>query len=126
LIENKAALMQRSHEKQDDDYWYSFGRSQAITDTFRDKLTVNTLVRVPSDLKFVEAKSGVGVYGGLYITSGTIPFSGIMKALKSDEFIEYVSLLGKYKSGGYYTFSSKDLKMFLDYKFSCEGGSQEC
>ena len=126
LIENKSALMQRSHEKQDDDYWYSFGRSQAITDTFRDKLTVNTLVRASSDLKFVEAKSGVGVYGGLYITSDTIPFSDIVKELKSDEFIEYVSLLGKYKSGGYYTFSSKDLKMFLDYKFSCEGGSQEC
>ncbi len=27
--------------------------------------------------------------------------------------MEYVALLGKYKSGGYYTFSSKDLKRYL-------------
>ena len=100
----------------------SFGRSQAINDTFKDKLTVNTLIRTVSDLKFVKAGAGVGVYGGLYITSDTIPFDSIINVLKSNEFIKYVSLLGKYKSGGYYTFSSKDLKSFLDYKCNCKGG----
>jgi len=27
-------------------------------------------------------------------------------------------LLGKYKNGGYFTFSSKDVKAFLDYVFA--------
>ncbi|MFG6319101.1 MAG: hypothetical protein K1W33_04465 [Clostridia bacterium] len=38
-----------------------------------------------------------------------------------EEFGEYVSLLGKYKSGGYYTFSSKDVKTYLDYKIGKKG-----
>ncbi len=126
LIENKTKLRQRSHEKEDEKYWYSFGRSQAINDTFKDKLTINALIRDVSDLKFAKAESGVGVYGGLYITSDGISFADIMEAIKSKEFIGYVSILGKYKSGGYYTFSSKDLKSFLDYKFNYQGGLVEC
>ena len=43
-------------------------------------------------------------------------------ALMSDDFVAYISLLGKYKSGGYYTFSSKDVKAYLDYKLAYEGG----
>ncbi|MBQ9735189.1 MAG: N-6 DNA methylase [Clostridia bacterium] len=126
LIKNKGALTQRSHEKGDDRYWYSFGRSQAINDTFKNKLTINAIIRDERDLKFVEAPSGTGVYGGLYITSETIPFSSIIEAIKSKDFVDYIALLGKYKSGGYYTFSSKELKMYLDYKFNYDGGLLEC
>jgi adenine-specific DNA-methyltransferase len=46
----------------------------------------------------------------------------IKKILLSNDFFSYVSLLGKYKSGGYYTFSSKDLEIFLKYKVSNKKG----
>ena len=122
LLENKAKLTKRSNEKDSNKYWYAFGRSQAIMDTYKNKLSINALLRTKDDFKFVVAPAGTGVYGGLYIVSDTIPIEEIIKVLKTDEFVAYISLLGKYKSGGYYTFSSKDVKAFLDYKFSYDGG----
>lgn len=122
LLDNKVKLVNRSNEKDANKYWYAFGRSQAIMDTYKDKLSINALLRTKDDFKFVLAPAGTGVYGGLYIVSDTISIEEIMNTLKSDEFMVYISLLGKYKSGGYYTFSSKDVKAFLDYKFSYDGG----
>lgn len=34
---------------------------------------------------------------------------------KTEEFLNYVKALKKYKSGGYYTFSSKDLENYLNW-----------
>ena len=126
LLENKEKLLNRSNEKSNDKYWYAFGRSQAIKDTYKDKLSINSLLRTIDDFKFVEAPKGTGVYGGLYLVSDTIPIEQIKKVLKTEEFFNYVSLLGKYKSGGYYTFSSKDVKAYLDYKFAYDGGIFVC
>lgn len=122
LIENKEKLLKRNNEKDGNEYWYAFGRSQAIIDTFRDKMAINSLLRTEEDFKFTNAPSGTGVYGGLYIISDTISFEEISKVLKTKEFMSYISLLGKYKSGGYYTYSSKDVKRYLDYKFAFDGG----
>ena len=126
LLQNKEKLIKRSNENSNEDAWYAFGRSQAISDTYHDKIAVNSLLRSPDDFKFVFAPAGVGVYSGLYIISDDIPADEIMKTLKSEEFFSYVSMLGKYKSGGYYTFSSKDVKVFLDYKFAYNGGLFGC
>ncbi|MCD8041326.1 MAG: hypothetical protein LUF82_07405 [Clostridia bacterium] len=122
LTKNKAALQKRSNEKDDYNYWYAFGRSQAINDTYKNKLAINALIRNSNDLKIIDAPPGTGVYGGLYIISDTIDFNTIKKALYDEEFATYISLLGKYKSGGYYTFSSKDVKAYLDYKLSFDMG----
>ncbi len=122
LLENKEKLLKRSNEKDCVKHWYAFGRSQAISDTFRDKLAINSLLRTEQDFKFTNAPAGTGVYGGLYILSNSVPLAEITKALKTKEFMSYVSLLGKYKSGGYYTYSSKDVKRYLDYKFAYDGG----
>lgn len=94
--------------------WWGFGRTQGLNDVGKTKYAINSLVKTPKDIKLVECKSGCGVYSGLYILTN-IEFNEIKKALISDEFIEYITILGKYKSGGYYTFSSKDVKKFLDY-----------
>ena len=122
LSANKEKLLKRSNEKDSKTFWYAFGRSQAISDTYRDKVAINSLIRNKDDFKFTEAPAGTGVYGGLYIISDTIPAKQILEALKSDEFINYIALIGKYKSGGYYTYSSKDVKAYLDYKFNHDGG----
>ena len=122
LLSNKDRLVKRSNERDREAYWYAFGRSQAILDTFKHKLAINSLIRKKGDFKFVEAPAGTGVYGGLYIISDTTPMKDVIAALETDEFVSYVRLLAKYKSGGYYTFSSKDVKAYLDYKFSYDGG----
>ena len=118
IKENKEKLLKRSNEKSGS--WYAYGRSQAIKDTYKNKVSINSIIRDETDLKFTDAPSGTGVYGGLYIVSGTIPFEKIKETLKRKEFANYICLLGKYKSGGYYTFSSKDLKVYLDYMLSRE------
>ena len=123
LTKNKEKLLKRSNERDAEKFWYAFGRSQALADTFRDKLTVNAMLRDENDFKFIHAPAGTGVYGGLYITRGSVSFARIVSALKTEEFMAYIRLLGKYKSGGYYTFSSKDLKKYLDFKF--EGDSND-
>lgn len=122
LLAHKPLLMKRSNEKEADYCWYAFGRSQAIGDTYKEKLTINTLVRTINDLKLIEAPVGVGVYSGLYIVGDTQEMEKARNALLTNEFVTYIRLLGKYKSSGYYTFSSKDVKTFLDYKLAYDGG----
>ena len=92
LRKNKEKLTKRSNEKDANKYWYAFGRSQAIGDTFKDKLAINSLLRSKDDFKFTDAPAGTGVYGGLYIVSETIPMNEIKDALKTDEFMSYIEL----------------------------------
>ncbi len=122
LLSRKNDLSKRSLEKTTKEDWYAFGRSQALSDTYKNKLALNNLVRTAKDLKIIFAPQGTGIYSGLYITSKTIHYKQIEEVLNSQEFISYITLLGKYKSGGYYTFSSKDIKAYLDFKFSHSGG----
>lgn len=73
------------------------------------------------DLKLTYAPQKVGVFGGLYIKAKknyALNFNLIEKILKSNEFFQYVQNLRKYKKGGFYTFNSKDLEKFLNYKLS--------
>lgn len=122
LLENKERLLSRSSENKEDSYWFAFGRSQAINDTNKNKISINSLLRTSADLKIISAPAGIGVYSGLYLIGAERDLSKVSKLLKNEEFSTYISLLGKYKSGGYYTFSSKDIKAYLDYKLVYDGG----
>lgn len=122
LVAHKQELQERTNEKKDDKYWYAFGRSQALNDTYKDKLAINALLRTVKDWKIIFAPKGTGVYSGLYVISKTIGYERIERALKCEEFISYITLLGKYKNGGYYTFSTKEVKAYLDFKFAYDGG----
>lgn len=112
LITHKDKLLGRSISNPDE--WYLFGRSQAIGDVGRKKYAINTLIRDKRDIKFQVIEPGQGVYSGLYIL-----FDGdeqqLRSAICSDDFANYIRSLKKYKSGGYYTFSSKDVRNFLVY-----------
>ena len=121
LVSHKQELLKRSGEKNMNLYWYAFGRSQGIKDTYKDKISINTLIRNTKDLKIVKVPSGSGVYSGLYIISNSFSIDEIKSALQDEEFGVFVSLLGKYKNGGCYTFSSKDVKSYLDYKLGYGG-----
>ena len=71
-------------------------------------------MRDKESIKLNLADVGSGVYGGLYILTD-LPEDAVKSALVSDEFIAYVKILKKYKSGGYYTFNSKDVCQFLNF-----------
>lgn len=96
------------------DDWYGFGRSQGVIDTYVNKISCNVLIKDIDDIKLVECPAGVGVYSGLYIITKKSK-DEIFKILKDNNFIDYVRLLKKYKNGGYYTFSSKDMEIFFNW-----------
>lgn len=94
--------------------WYLYGRTQALKDVFSDKISINTIIKDKESLKIQPVTSGCGVYSGLYILT-KVPYEDICTILKSEKFMQYVKALKKYKSGGYYTFNSKDLEQYLNY-----------
>lgn len=108
-------LVKRSIVNKND--WYLFGRTQALRDVSREKIAINQLIRDKESLKINVVPAGAGVYGGLYIVSDFSVYD-IKRVLETDDFINYVKALRNYKSGGYYTFSSKDLEKYLNYKLS--------
>ena len=97
--------------------WYEFGRAQGIKDVYKQKYAINNLIRGKEDIKIVSCPPGTGVYGGLYILT-SLSERTLRSMVLSDEFVDYVKTLGKYKSGGYYTFSSKELQLYLNYKLA--------
>lgn len=96
--------------------FYEFGRTQALLDVSKDKIAINTLLRTGKDLKIEKVNAGCGVYSGLYITTElNLSIDDFKKILMSKEFTKYISLLKKYKSGGYYTFNTKDVQQYINY-----------
>ena len=99
--------------------WWLYGRTQAINDYGKDdRYAINNLIRNKKDIKINDLLHITGVYSGYYIIAGGIKLTIVdcMKYLYNDTFVNYVKTLGKYKNGGYYTFSSKDLQNFLNYQ----------
>lgn len=97
--------------------WYLYGRTQALKDVNVNKIAINTTIKNTDSIKLNWVPAGCGVYSGLYILTD-ISYDIISSIIISDDFIKYIASLKKYKSGGYYTFSSKDLETFLNYKIS--------
>jgi adenine-specific DNA-methyltransferase len=106
----------KSRSLENDNSWYGFGRSQGINDVRKKKYAINALIRDVSDIKLQQCEPGTGVYSGLYILTD-FAYGELKSMLFTDDFINYVAMLGKYKSGGYYTYSSKDLSRYLNCKF---------
>ena len=96
--------------------YYEFGRSQALNDVHKRKIAINSIIKTENDLRIENVDSGCGVYSGFYLTSEyNIYIDDINDVLKTTRFINYVKLLRKYKSGGYYTFSSNDAQQYINY-----------
>jgi adenine-specific DNA-methyltransferase len=96
--------------------FYEFGRTQALLDVWKDKIAINTLLRTENDLKIEKVNAGCGVYSGLYIiTELDMTFDDIRNIIVSEDFAKYIRLLKKYKSGGYYTFNTKDVQQYINY-----------
>lgn len=117
LLENKETLQKRTYDSKGmENTWHSLGRSQGLKDTYTNRIGITSLVREPHDLRMYHLGKGWGIYSGLYIKTDAA-IEDIDRILCDNwDFINYVKSLRKYKSGGYYTFSSKDLENYLNYK----------
>ena len=116
LIEHKSQLASE-RDAENKELWYLYGRSQAIKDVQRDKLAINTIIKDKDSIRLEKVAAGKGVYSGLYILTD-IDEQEIRELIVSDDFVEYVRMLANYKSGGYYTFASRDVEQYLNYKLS--------
>ncbi len=113
LNSHREKLTNRSLEKRSK--WFLFGRSQGIKDTFKQKIAINNMIKDLKSIKLNKVSQGHGVYSGLYILT-SYKYDDVYNAVYNNDFIIYLKSLKKYKSGGYYTFSSKDLEKYLKYK----------
>ena len=101
-----------------------YGRTQALNDVSKYKVTVNNIVRDKEDIRICEAQKNVAVYSGFYVIRNDMEQTDeaskelkiqIETAMKDDLFFEYLNVVGKPKNGGYYTFTTKDLEKYLNY-----------
>lgn len=99
--------------------WYLYGRTQALNDVKYKKIVINNLIRNRDDIKIEIIDENVGIYSGFYIPLYDFYRENIeeyiIHSIKSDDFISYVMAVGKYKNGGYYTFSSRELEDWINY-----------
>lgn len=121
LEKQKAKLLKGKTETENPN-WHLYGRTQALKDVWAHKYTVNTILKDINSIKINTVPSGCGVYSGLYILT-SISKEILMQILYNQDFIKYITVLKKYKSGGYYTFNSKELETYLNYKLSSYFGN---
>lgn len=125
------SLLERRAERLDIDMtqenWYLYGRTQAIKDVNKYRVSCNNLIRDQNDVILRELPSETAVYSGFYIIRNGMPQNRqamkllrqqVEDALKTNLFTNYVKSIGKSKNGGYYTFSTEDLEQFLNYFYS--------
>ncbi len=113
---HKKQLLKGKSEYENTD-WYLYGRTQALKDVWTQKYAINTIIKDVKSIKLNSVPPGCGVYSGLYIIT-QVGMNALTKIICSNDFINYIYVLKKYKSGGYYTFNSKELEMYLNYKLS--------
>lgn len=107
----------KGRDVENQEMWYLFGRTQAIKDVSKDKYALNTIIKDKSSIRLEKVEAGKGLYSGLYVLTA-ISEEEIRELLVSEEFVAYIKMLANYKSGGYYTFTSKDVEQYLNYKLS--------
>lgn len=109
FLKNKELFLNRDLDKNWKE-WYQFGRSQSIQNIHQKKIVINNIIK--DSVRFFELNSEIMVYSGLYIISNNIDY--IRERLSSQDFIDYVKIVGKDMRGGYKSFTSKNLSNFLN------------
>ena len=123
LFSHQADLLKGKTEAENPE-WYLYGRTQALKDVYSDKISISNLIKDVESIKLNSVSAGCGVFSGLYILT-SVHGHIIREYICSDEFVRYVSMLKNYKSGGYYTFNSRDLEKYLNYKISLNEGTAD-
>lgn len=118
LLENEENLIAR--DLRDKTEWYEFGRSQGLKDVFKKKFAVNSVIKDGDSIVVTEVDEGEGVYGGIYLIpepkfAKKVTKERLESLLRSGGFLSYVKSLSNKISGGYYTFTGKDLERFVNH-----------
>ena len=114
-METQKATLLKGKAESTNPEWYLYGRTQALKDVYTDKIAINTIIKDMDSIRLEPVANGSGVYSGLYMLTN-VPFSILESLIKSDCFIRYIHTLKCYKSGGYYTFNSKDLEKYINFQ----------
>lgn len=108
--------------------WWLYGRTQALNDVKLNKIIVNNLIRNKEDIKIEILSKNTGIYSGFYIPLYECYDDNMVKkivsSIRNDGFVSYIKAVGKYKNGGYYTFSSKELEAWLNFCIFKENSSK--
>lgn len=120
-LDNNAEKLLKGRKKEETPGWFLYGRTQALKDVCKEKYAINTCIKDINSIKLAEVPPGSGVYSGLYILPNEhISYTQLEKIIRNEEFIRYISLLKNYKNGGYYTFNSKDIELYINYKINLD------
>ena len=125
-LEENADRLLKGRKRSETPDWYLYGRTQALRDVGTMKYAINTCIKDTRSIKLTVVPPGSGLYSGLYILSQTgITFEMIESIICNEDFVHYISLLKNYKNGGYYTFNSKDLEVYINYEIQARYGRRE-
>ncbi len=116
LSRHKETLLKGKSEE-DCPQWYLYGRTQALRDVYAEKYALNTVIRDVASIRLERVPRGAGLYSGLYILTKA-PLDMLKSIICSEDFVNYIKALKKYKSGGYYTFNSADVEQYINAKLT--------
>ena len=114
LLTHESRLKQRDLASEDE--WYLFGRNQGLKDVSKHRFAINTIVKSVETLRLIPVAPEEGLYAGLYLLTEKDENS-LLQAFKHPYFLLFLETIGRYRSGGYYTYSSKEMSQYLNYYF---------
>ena len=90
--------------------WYEYGRSQAISQSNKNKLLLSTVIT--KKVKVYDLPNETIPYSGIYITSDEENLNIAKEILESEEFLQYVKNIGINASGESIRITSKDINNY--------------
>lgn len=98
-----------------DDEWWNFGRSQGIKSMNGKKIVISTILPSDGNFKYVETNSLV--YSGVFVNSN---FDEAKKFINNQSIKDFIKKHGKKMSGGYTSFTKTLLKGIIKQKINME------
>lgn len=110
LKKYRKSLNERKSEKAAQ--WFEFGRSQALTHIYQEKLLLSTVVT--NHVELYQLDDRTIPYTGIFIIpiSSEYTLQDAMKILQSKKFLDYVKVVGTHVNGGSIRITSKDINNY--------------
>lgn len=109
LKSNKSKLLERKSDVSAK--WYEYGRSQAISQSDKEKLLLSTVIT--KEVKVYNLSRETIPYSGIYITGDKEKLNEAKKILQSEKFLQYVKDIGINASGESIRITSKDINNYI-------------
>ena len=104
---------------EDETYWYSFARSQGLSNINKEKIIIKYIINLNlNKMSLIKTDKDCFIYSGIYLTlKENVKYSldDIYKLLLSNNFYKYCLLFGKNMKGNYKYANSKMLKKNIEF-----------